>query len=237
MMKSLLLTSASALAFCVCGAAEAGSAVNAFGVHRAPHAFAHHAPPKGAKVLYDQNSGTGSDGFFSQAMSSYPQFDEYLADDFTVPKGKTWKVTEVDVGGFYYFGPGPASSVNVLFWNNSGTLPDGSKAKVTCDDLTPTNGLSTGAFEITLPKTCKAKFKGGKEGTTYWVTVQANMKGISTRGWWAWDTVPVHGNQAAGWWYGSYFPPPGCYTSFQTMSYCTGATTDLSFELLGTSRK
>jgi hypothetical protein len=236
MMKSLLLTSASALAFCVCGTAQAGSAVNAFGVHGAPHAFAHHAPPKGAKVLYDQNSGTGSDGFFSQTLSSYPQYDVYLADDFTVPKGQTWKVSEMDVGGFYYVNGGPASSVNVLFWKNANGLPNGTKAAVNCENITPSGGLDTGAFEITLPKSCKAKFQGGKKGATYWVTVQANMKGINTSGYWAWDIVPVHGNQAAAWFYGGG-DGPECDTSFQTMSYCTGATTDLSFELLGTTRK
>jgi hypothetical protein len=236
MMKSLLLTSASALAFCVCGTAQAGSAVNAFGAHGAPHAFARHAPPRGMKVLYDQNSGTGSDGFFSQTLSSYPQYDEYLADDFTVPKDRVWKVTEVDVGGFYYVEDGPAASVNVLFWANNKTLPKGTKPTVECDNIKPGRGLDTGAFEITLPNACKAKFQGGKKGTTYWLTVQANMKGLNSSGYWAWDIVPVHGNQAAGWWYGGVIGP-FCDTSFQTMEYCTGTTTDLSFELLGASGK
>jgi hypothetical protein len=239
-MKSILLASAAALALCVCGAAQAAPGMNAVGAHGNGQAAVHYAPPKGAKVLYDQNSGTGSDGFFSQTLSSYPQYDEYLADDFTVPKGKTWKVSEVEVGGFYYVEAGPASSVNVYFWSNNKGLPNGTTALASCLNITPTNGLSTGAFQITLPNTCKATFKGkGKKGTTYWVSVQANMAGIDTSGYWAWDTVPVHGNQAAGDWYGGSVGTlePSCNTSFQTLDYCTGTTTDLSFELLGKQKK
>jgi hypothetical protein len=237
-MKTLLLTSAAALALCVAGAAQASTGANAFGAHGNGQAAIHHVAPKGAKVLYDQNSGTGSDGFFSQTLSSYPQYDEYLADDFTVPKGATWKVSEVDVGGFYYIGAGPASSVNVLFWKSKGTLPNGKKAAVDCENITPSGGASTGAFQIKLPKSCKAQFKGGKKGATYWVTVQANMAGINTSGYWAWDVVSVHGNQAAGDWYGGSVGTllPQCNTSFQTLSDCTGTSTDLSFELMGTSK-
>jgi hypothetical protein len=239
-MKTVLLASAAALALCVCGAAQAAPGAGALGAHGNGQAAVHYAPSvKGAKVLYDQNSGTGSDGFFSQTLSSYPQYDEYLADDFTVPKGKTWKVSEVEVGGFYYIGAGPASSVNVYFWNNAGTLPDGSKPRAACLNITPTNGLSTGAFQITLPKSCKSTFKGGKKGTTYWVSVQANMAGINTSGYWAWDVVSVHGNVAAGDWYGGSVSTlnPACNTSFQTLTECTGTTTDLSFELLGKQKK
>ncbi|MGH6878080.1 MAG: hypothetical protein ACREHV_12015 [Rhizomicrobium sp.] len=240
-MKTVLLTSAAALALLVGGTAQAAPAMNALGAHGVAQPAVHHVPPKGSKVLYDQNSGTGSDGFFSQTLSSYPQYDEYLADDFTVPKGATWKVSEVDVGGFYYVEAGPASSVNVYFWSNNKGLPDGKKALVSCLNVTPTGGLSTGAFEIKLPKKCakKASFAGGKKGTTYWLSVQANMASEDTSGYWAWDVVSVHGNQAAGDWYGGSVQTlePSCNTSFQTMDYCTGTTTDLSFELMGKSKK
>jgi hypothetical protein len=242
MTKTLLLSSAAALALLVASSAQAAvPGADALGARGNGQPAVHYAPPKGAKVLYDQNSGTGSDGFFSQTLSSYPQYDEYLADDFTVPKGQTWKVSEVDAGGFYYIASGPASSVNVYFWKNAKDLPDGKKALVSCLNVTPADGLSTGAFEIKLPKSCakKASFAGGKKGTTFWVSVQANMAGAETSGYWAWDTVPVHGNQAAGDWYGGSVETlePSCNTSFQTLDYCTGTESDLSFELLGTSSK
>jgi hypothetical protein len=239
MMKSLLLSGAAVLALCACGIAQAGPAVNALGVHGAPHAFVHHARPRGAKMLYDQNSATGTEGFFSQALSSTPQYDEYLADDFTVPKGHIWKVTRVDVTGFYYRGSGPASSVNLLFWpTGSNGEPNGKKGLVNCQDIAAGN-LGTGAFEITLPKTCKAKFKGGKEGTQYWLTVQANMKGPKTSGEWAWTADnTIHGSMAAGWWYGAFETfPPQCGTSFQSFEECTGYAYDLAFDLMGRDSK
>ena len=68
------------------------------------------------------------------------------------------------------------------------------------------------------------------------MTVQANMKGQYTSGYRAWEPVPVHGNQAAGWWYGGQLFGD-CIASFGTMGFCTGITTDMSFELLGTSNK
>jgi hypothetical protein len=237
-MKTVLLASAAALALCVCGAAQAGPALNAGGARGTAHPV-HHAPPKGAKTLYDQNSATGSYGFFSQTLSSYPQYDEYLADDFTVPKGHTWKVSEVDTTGFYYFASGPASSVNVLFWKNKNNLPNGTKPMVECDNIAPGN-LNTGAFEITLPNTCKAQFKGGKKGTTYWLTVQANMQGAGTSGYWAWNTdTTIHGNMSSVYDYGGSVTvnDPNCYQQFESLSDCYGSTDDLAFALMGKDKK
>ncbi|HEX4160301.1 MAG TPA: hypothetical protein VHY79_17685 [Rhizomicrobium sp.] len=238
-MKAVLLAGTAALALCVGGAAQADLAKNAAGT-RGKAVSVHHAPARGAKTLYDQNSGSGTDGLFSQTLSSYPQYDEYLADDFTVPKGHTWTVSEIDTTGFYDVGAGPAASVNVLFWKNLNGLPGGTKPLLECDNLTPGGGLSTGAFEITLPKSCKAKFAGGKKGTTYWLTVQANMQGLETSGYWAWaEATTVHGNQAAGYWYGGSVETlnPACNTSFQTIDECTGSALDFAFELQGNDKK
>lgn len=235
-MRTMLLTSAAALALCVSGAAQAAHqpVMNAAGV-RGTAQPSHHALEPGVTTLYDQNYASGAYGFFSQTLSSYPQYDEYLADDFKVPAGHTWKVKEVDVTGFYYIEYGPASSVNVLFWKDKGGLP-GATPLVECDNLTPTNGLSSGVFDIKLPKSCPVKLKGGSGGKTYAVTVQANMAGPFTSGYWAWSTNnKINGNQGAGWWYGGSVGvnDPKCLTQFETMSDCTGFTVDLAFALLG----
>jgi hypothetical protein len=238
-MKTLLLTSAAALALCVAGTAQAAPGMNAAGARGTAHPV-HHVAPHGMKTLYDQNIADGDYGFFSQTLSSYPQYDEYLADDFTVPANHTWKVGEVDTTGFYYIGVGPASSVNVLFWKNKGTLPKGTTPAIECDDLTPTSGLDTGAFEIKLPKSCKVSLKGGKKGTTYWLSVQANMAGINTSGYWAWEVNDeIAGNQAAGYWYGGSVSTenPTCNTSFQTIDTCFSSTVDLAFALQGKDKK
>ena len=235
-MKTLLLASAAALALCVGGAAQAAPGMNAGGV-RGTAQPVHHAPPNGMATLYDQNIADGAYGFFSQTLSSYPQYDEYLADDFMVPAGHTWKVKEVDVTGFYYFAAGPASSVNVLFWKNKGALPKGTTAKVECDNLTPASGLSTGVFGIKLPKSCKVKLAGGTSGTTYWMTVQANMEGANTSGYWAWSSnSTVNGNMASVYDYGGSVTAndPKCYTQFESIEDCYGdGAVDLAFALLG----
>jgi hypothetical protein len=230
-MKTMLLAGAAALA--LTGGAQAGvsqHAKMAFGAHGVAQHYVHAVP--GMTTLYDQNVGDTGYGFFSQTLSSYPQYDEYLADDFTVPSGHKWKVQEVDVTGFYYIEYGPAHSVNVLFWKNKGSLPKGTTPAVECDNITPKSGLDTGSFQIKLPKTCKVNLKDGK----YWVTVQANMDGPFTSGYWAWmANSAVANNVSSGYWYGGSVGvnDPKCLTQFETLTDCTGSTLDFAFALLG----
>jgi hypothetical protein len=236
-MKTLLLATAATLA--LTGGATAANNASAAGARgTAQHVI--HAPPPGLVTLYDQNIGDAGYGWFSQTLSSYPQYDEYLADDFMVPTGHTWKVKEVDTTGFYYLGNGgPARSVNVLFWNDKKGLPDKDSKVVECDDLTPKSGLDTGAFHIKLPKSCKVHLKGGAtKATRYWVTVQANMDGLNTSGYWAWmQNLTVNNKEAAGYYYGggnSVFDPQ-CLQQFEPIRDCWNASAqiDLAFALLG----
>lgn len=235
MMRTMLLATAAMLAL-TAGAQAAANPMSAAGGARGMGQRVIHGPPPGLVTLYDQNIGDAGYGWFSQTLSSYPQYDEYLADDFTVPAGHTWKVKEVDTTGFYYVGVGPASSVNVLFWKNKHNLP-GAKA-VECDNLTPKSGLDTGSFHIKLPKSCKVHLKGGASGATYWVTVQANLAGLNSSGYWAWmQNVNVANNAGAGYYYGggnSVFDPQ-CLQQFETIQDCWNAAgpVDLAFALLG----
>src|SRR6185437_8781377 len=176
-MKAMLLATAATLA--LTGSAFATNPMFAAGARgAAQHVI--HAPPPGLTTLYDQNIGDAGYGWFSQTLSSYPQYDEYLADDFVVPAGHTWKVKEVDTTGFYYLGNGgPASSVNLVFWKDKGGLPNKAKKAAECDNLTPASGLDTGSFQLKLPKSCKANLKGGAKGNRYWVSVQPNLAGIN----------------------------------------------------------
>jgi hypothetical protein len=83
-------------------------------------------PTPGA-VLYDQY-----DNFATQEPVNIPSqdfetaldfFDSQAADDFIVPIGQTWEVTEVDVLG-EYDSTGPAASFHVFFYENgAGDLP------------------------------------------------------------------------------------------------------------------
>ena len=232
-MKTMLLAGAAALALCASGAAQA-TQPNAAGVRGTAQPNHHPAPP-GLTKLYDQNIADGGYGFFSQTLSSYPQYDEYLADDFQVPAGHTWKIKEVDVTGFYYNGPGPASSVNVLFWKG-GKLPTGT-ARTECDNITPQSGLDTGVFVIKLPKTCAVKLKAGTKAVRYWVTVQANMQGFNTSGYWAWTTnTSIAGKMGAVYDYGGGVTvnDPQCYSQFEPLQECYGSGADLALALYGT---
>jgi len=236
-MKALLLAGAAALA--LTGGATAGvNHMSAGGAHGAAQRVIH-APPPGLTTLYDQNIGDAGYGWFSQSLSSYPQYSEYLADDFIVPAGHTWKVKEVDTTAFYYLGSGgPAHSVNVLFWKDNKGLPSQKNGPaVECDNLTPKSGLDTGAFQIKLPRDCSVKLKGGSRGKRYWLTVQANMDGINSSGYWAWtQNLTINNDEAVGYYYGggNSVADPKCLQQFETLSDCwaTGQV-DLAFALLG----
>jgi hypothetical protein len=118
------------------------------------------------------------------------QTPSQAADDFTVPRGHTWVIKEVDVTGVYFNGSGPADSENVFFYKDNGGLPG--DLVVGCPDENGTDG-GFGSFAIVLSKACKVKLHGGK---TYWVSVQANMDGFSAE--WGWSlSLDTNGNLAA----------------------------------------
>ena len=75
-------------------------------------------------VLYDQYDHAGPIGAGSQDFeAALDPYDDVAADDFDVPAGPGWNVTGVEVQGTYFNGSGPATSVNVTVYANSGDLP------------------------------------------------------------------------------------------------------------------
>src|SRR5207342_3030660 len=83
------------------------------------------AEPKAPFVtLYDQYDNFATTGSVSQDFeTANDAFDAQLGDDFVVPAGQTWSISLVSLRGLYFNGPGPAASMNVYFYTNSGTLP------------------------------------------------------------------------------------------------------------------
>lgn len=237
-MKAMLLFTAATLA--LTGGAYAGAnPMSAAGAHGTGQRTIH-APPRGMATLYDQNIADVNYGWFSQSLSSYPQYDEYLADDFVVPTGHTWKVQEVATTGFYLYGSsGPASSVNVLVWKDRKGLPNKKAKAVECDNIMPKSGLDTGSFQIKLPKSCKVSLAGGgKKGTRYWLSVQANLTSQNASGYWAWQqNANVANKQAASYDYGGSLSvaDPKCSMQFETIQDCwsAAAPVDLAFALYG----
>jgi hypothetical protein len=223
MNKPFLLTAASILALTAGDLAAAQPATSYSGRFSAVQI------PKGAKILYNQNSNnTGasvtSDNFTSGSSSTY---NDQGADDFVIPKGKTWTITEVDVSGGYSVGPGPATSENVIFCKDKKGMPGKPVKKGTFTNLKGTD--SRGNFAITLP----AKGITLNAGT-YWVSVIANMD-FAAYGLWAWDVNGVqHGNQAM------WRNPSGvdhiCQT-WGTIENCGGIGPDFMFDLRGLSKR
>src|SRR5436190_13830788 len=175
-------------------------------------------------VLYDQTStpstiATGSQNF----EPANDAFDDQLADDFVVPGGQTWSIQQVNVGGVYFNGPGPASSVNVVFYADSATLPG--TAECTYTNLPMTD--SAGNFNITLPVACTLS------SGTHWVSVQANMN-FTPNGQWGWTDRSPQSNSGAAWRNPGGGFPGGC-TSYGRRTTCVGdaPAPDQIFQLLG----
>lgn len=154
-------------------------------IHKQAHRFIS-GPPPGSQTLYDQNKDPSGVAVLSEGFDG-----SQGADDFSVPKGHTWIIREVDVTGVYFNGSGPADSENVFFYTDNGGLPGDLVTE--CDNQNGT-GNGTGSFAIVLSKTCKAKLRGGK---TYWVSVQANIDFIGGAGEWGWEqSLDTNGNPA-----------------------------------------
>ena len=224
-MKIVLLATTSLFALCVSSLGPASAAPRSF-THSVGHArYAVSASP-GSVTLYDQYADIGLNVSSQNFEASYAEYDSAGADDFTVPAGHTWKIKEVDVSGFEYDGDGPADSENVTFYDSTVSppyLPNNIIAA--CIGVQGIDNF--GPMAIAIPKTCKAKLKGGQR---YWVSVVANMH-FFQKGQWFWNTRnPINApgvweNPANG--FGT-----GCTTWTQT-SACQPTGDDYSFLLKG----
>jgi hypothetical protein len=151
-------------------------------------------------VLYDQTDNAhATHNATSQNFTDLPDsYDTFAADDFVVPANTSWVITSVEVTGVYDGDPSAthtASSVNVWFYGNSGTLP-AATPMYAATEVIPSAGISTGSFIIPLssPPTLGAG--------VYWLSVQANMAytGPDTRTrQWLWRERTVQSNNPSAW--------------------------------------
>ncbi|HEX4078962.1 MAG TPA: hypothetical protein VHX61_08840 [Rhizomicrobium sp.] len=184
--------------------------------------------PKGAGLLYNQNSNGTDEAINSQNFTSVGTFSpgyDQGADDFVVPKGKTWTITEVDVSGIYYNGSGPAASEDVIFYKDRKGETGETVKHGTFDSLKGTD--DGGSFAIKLPG------KGlALEAGAYWVSVVANCTFLQCDEW-AWDVNGVQrGNQAMWRQPGGRLCP-----NWGTLEECFSTSGDLMFDLRGTARR
>lgn len=221
MYKAALLMAASVIAL------HAGAAL-ASGLFTPTHPlrFNPFQLPKGAKVLWNQNSNSNGQYINSQNYTTgYTSFSNQAADDFVIPTGKTWTVTEIDVTGEYSKGGGSPISEDVIFYKNKHGMPGAAVMKGTFNNL---DGGAGPNFAFRLPGK-GLKLKAG----TYWVSVIADVN-IIVSGQWYWNVNGTqHGNQA------TWQNPDGGFTYCQTwgtIEDCIGYGPDLMFELKGTSK-
>jgi hypothetical protein len=178
-----------------------------------------------ADVLYEQTSNDSGTATVSQNFESgYDAYDAQAADDFTVPSGQLWKLTEIIAIGRYFNGTGLADSENVTFYKDRGGRP----GKV-ISSAVDVHGADDGAGNFTV-KLVWVPLETG----TYWVSVQANMSFL-TGGEWGWENQStVEGNRARWRNPGNGFQT-AC-TKYKAESHCVGIQGDQMFVLKGVIR-
>jgi len=131
-------------------------------------------------VLYDQSDNDNGQGIVAQNFETENDlYDSEAADDFKVPAGKIWKITEIHVNGTYFDGAGSADSFNVTFYSSR-------KGKI--DKLIQSCPNASYYYDTQFDfgseyVKCKVKLTEGG----YFVAVQANMD-FSVGGEWGWLT-------------------------------------------------
>jgi hypothetical protein len=145
--------------------------------------------------------------------------DSQAADDFTVPPGQNWRLTEVDPGG-RVFG-GPPSVVNVSIYASAGSTPG--------QEIFRENGIVA-----TSQPNYRVRLNGAPElgPGTYWVSA-VESGGTYPTDRWEWYTTPQQSGHPA------VFRAPnavGCVEWTPTTSCFSSVSPDMVFWLIGTSR-
>ncbi len=140
--------------------------------------------------------------------------------------GGGWDIGQVNVGGVYFNGAGPAVSVNVTFYADAAGLPGAAVPGGTYTAIPITSGAATGSFQIVLPTDLMLA------PGTYWVSVQANMD-FTPGGEWGWNDRSVTSNSPAAWQNPGGGFATACTPSWGVKSACiAGAGPDNIFQLL-----
>ena len=161
----------------------------------------------------------GPIGVAQEFAGQVNQIRSAAADDFVVPSGQTWLVTEMDVTGVYFNGSGPAKSETITFYTDK----HGKPGRIKQGPFTLKCADNFGSFKCTLPT--RVKLKSG----TWWVSLTTDLD-FSQGGEWGWYTnATVQGNEAV-------WEDPGgdSCTTWTPLHVCFGGSpSDLAFQLLG----
>ena len=182
----------------------------------------------GDVVLYDQVQGTSTSGNASQNNAVATQNNNRVADDFSVPAGQTWNVSQVFARGFYLPGTVTAActTADVTFYANGPGEPG---AVLSTANVAPTTDTA-GALTLNFPAVTLAA--GATLESRFWVSVVCNGPTLNN---------PAGAGQARWLWFGNtvtrgnigqqIFPgnPPGIPPGWFDL------TLDRDFRLSGTS--
>ena len=138
-------------------------------------------PP--APVLWDQYDNDLGNAIVSEARTDDSTLSAQAADDFVVPNGQTWTITEVDVPG--YPSIADPSSFNVFFYHDASALPG---TLITQQLARPVGGVNPD-FVITLSPGVRL------HAGTYWLSVQGTVTGQQ----WFWEGRNVTSNDPTVW--------------------------------------
>ena len=161
----------------------------------------------------------------SQHYEPYMQaYEDFAADDFTVPAGQTWILDEVDVAGVLV-GNGPVDHFNVVIHADAGMPGAAIYSELNAAYAQPTSG------NYVIPLHIPAVLGQGR----YWLMVQANMNYYPVGGRWEWKNRGALSGVEAAW-----FNPGGAWGSSCTEDWakrwmCLGDRTnpDQVFRLVG----
>lgn len=215
-------------------AATAILAVTAMSAMAAPSMDALHGPganpvvrhSAGEQVLYNQNSDSSFAYINSQNYTSGVTADnDQAVDDFIVPTGKKWTVTEVNVTGCCAYTT--SITENVYFYKDKNGAPG---KLVKHGSFTNLSGTGNPSFAISLGK--GVKLKPGH----YWVSVVVNCNSSGGCGW-GWGVRTTIANDPALWQNPGNGRDTGC-TTWTTLDTCFGSADagDFMFELQGKSK-
>jgi hypothetical protein len=137
-------------------------------------------------VLYDQTDSPATSASVSDDYTDRNDLDEQIADDFTVPAGESWQISQIDVTGAFSTDGTLPPTVNVFLYANSGTLPG--------TQLFSQSGPATGGPNYSIPVSGAPALIPG----TYWVSVQQAGAADNSLDIWYWGNRSTQsGNPAA----------------------------------------
>lgn len=174
-------------------------------------------------VLYDQTANAATPSADPGAPNFSPSNDfggdtDRTADDFVVPAGATWAISEIGVAGAFE-APTTESTVNVYLYADAAGKPGN-------QIFSQLAVVATGAPNFVVPLTGAPALTAG----TYWVTVQFIVDGGP---FWSWGTSTVQRGNPAHW--TGLEGPAECQAGWAVRTVCwAGTNPDQVFVLKGT---